>query len=59
MALDLQEIVEQLLDMGAFVKDLRELGANDALDFTAAVLRFIAANDLDDRVKEIILAAME
>jgi len=52
-----EEVVEQVLDMSAFVTGLRELGADDALDFLLAVERFLQGNEVSDRAQEIILAA--
>lgn len=52
-----EEAVEKLLDMTEFVASLRGLGANDALDFLAAVKRFLNDNDIPNRVRDIILEA--
>jgi len=54
-----EKVVEDVLDMGAFVEGLRGLGAQDALDFVAALRRFIADNKTPQRVTEIILEACE
>jgi len=56
-ATEAEEVVEQVLDMSAFVTGLRELGADDALDFLLAVERFLEGNEVSDRAQEIILAA--
>lgn len=58
-ATEAEEMVEQLLDMGGFLKSLRDLGVNEALDFTVAVRRFLHENPTADRVAEIILSAIE
>lgn len=51
------ETVDRLLDMTEFVTGLQALGANDALDFDAAVKRFLTNNDIPPRVREVILSA--
>ena len=52
-----EEAVEKILDMTAFVSGLQDLEANDALDFVAAVKRFLKDNKVVGRVAEIILEA--
>jgi len=56
-ATEAEEAVEKILDMTAFVSGLRDLEANDALDFVVAVKRFLKDNKVAGRVAEIILEA--
>jgi len=58
-ATEAEEVVGKLLDMSSFVDGLHGLEANDALDFTAAITRFIQDNDIPKRVAEIILQSTE
>jgi len=48
-----------LLDMSAFVSGLKSLGAGDALDFRAALNRFLEANSVSKPVARLVLAACE
>ena len=54
-----EEAVAQVLDMSAFVDGLRNLETNDALDFIAALKRFIRDNKTPPQVAEVILQASE
>lgn len=54
-----EEAVAKVLDMSAFVDGLRGLESDDALDFIAAMERFIRENDVPQRVAEIMIQASE
>lgn len=54
-----EEAVAEALNVGAFVEELRGLGAGDALDFTGAMKKFFTANNTPVGVRNVILEAME
>lgn len=49
--------VDRVLDMTEFVAELHALGAGDALDFTAAMKRFLDDNDVPEGVRRVITDA--
>jgi len=52
-----EAMVDRLLDMDALIKSLKTLGADEALDFRAAVDRFLVDNAVPEPVARIILEA--
>jgi len=50
-----EEAVGQTLNMAAFVDDLKTLGAGDALDFEAAMHKFLDQNETRQAVRKVIL----
>lgn len=52
-----EEAAEKLLDMTAFVEELRGLDANDALNFVVALERFLRDNKVAGRVARVVLEA--
>lgn len=56
---DSEERVADHLDMAAFMEGLRDLEAGDALNFEAALDRFIRDNGVPERVARVILEAQE
>lgn len=53
-----EEQVAKLLDMGAFVRELANLGADDALEFEGVLRRFLDENKIEAGVREIVLEAV-
>lgn len=56
-ATEAEEVVERMLDMSEFMAGLRGLGSGDALDFEAALRRFMDTNGITGRVRDIITEA--
>lgn len=54
-----EEAVAQTLNMGAFVEELKTLGAGDALNFKATLKRFFETNDVREDVRKVITGVIE
>ena len=53
------DVVDDSLDMSAFVSDLENLSATDALDFEASLRRFFEGNTVPKGVRNVITQALE
>lgn len=53
------EEIERVLDMGAFIRELEELGGDGALDFVGAITRFLEKNEVVRQVREVVLRVLD